>query len=63
MADQVKFEQHKYEKLKAHLEQEEQEVQTYFKPQISKGTQKILKKKQESEVGKEVHERLYNVVK
>ncbi len=31
-----------------------------FKPQLSKGSQKILKKKEEPEQAKAVHERLYS---
>lgn len=36
MNDQIRFEQKRFEKLKEIIEKEEQEVSTYFKPQISK---------------------------
>jgi hypothetical protein len=46
MADQIRFEQNRYEKLKQVIEIEEQEVSGYFKPALSKGSKKILEKKQ-----------------
>lgn len=45
MADQIRFEQHRYEKLKVVLENDEQETQCFFQPQISKGSAKINEKK------------------
>jgi hypothetical protein len=44
--------------LKQVIEIEEQNVSTYFKPQLSKGSKKILEKKQETATV--VHERLYS---
>ena len=61
MADQIRFEQQRFEKLKNHLEHEEEETSKYFKPQISKGSEKILKmKKLEETQTVTTHDRLYS---
>jgi hypothetical protein len=38
MADQIKYEQHRFEKLKSVIEKEEEEIQTMYKPTLSKKT-------------------------
>ena len=36
MADQIKYEQHRFEKLKQHIVKEEEEISTMYKPKITK---------------------------
>lgn len=43
--DQVKFEEKRFERLKKLIEEEDSQVKTYFKPQVSKGTQKLVEQK------------------
>ena len=56
LADQIKYEQHRFEKLKQHIEKEEEEFN--YKPHINKKSQKILSKKG-VENAPAAHERLY----
>ena len=50
IADQARFEQNRFEKLKLLIELEEQEAHSMFKPTLSKGSMKILEKKQQTQV-------------
>ena len=45
MADQIRFEQTKYDNLKMAMDHEEEESSKMFVPSMSKGTQKLIKKK------------------
>lgn len=45
MADQIKFEQQRFEKLKHVIEKEEEDSSVMYKPQLSKITQKLAHKK------------------
>lgn len=64
MADQMRFEQNRFEKLKHVISLEEEEVSGYFKPALSKGSKKILEKKQgelsPAPNSTSVHHRLYS---
>lgn len=66
MADQIKFEQKRFEKLQNTLLKDKEEASTFFKPQVSRGTEKILSEKKKTATVKEgtieeepVYERLY----
>jgi hypothetical protein len=57
----MRFEQNRFEKLKHYIELEEEQAQQYFKPTLSKGSKKILEKKQtDQQTANAVHERLYS---
>jgi hypothetical protein len=60
MADQIKFEQQRYNKLKQVIEKEEEEL--VHRPSINKNSEKIVQQKLgESTI--QAHERLYQSVK
>ena len=61
MADQIKFEQQRFEKLKQVIEKDENETGNLYKPQLSKKSQQLAQKKLEN--APLAHERLYNTVK
>ena len=46
MGDQIKFEQKRYEKLKQVIEKEEEDDKTKYKPQLTKKTVELAKKKE-----------------
>lgn len=48
MADQIKFEQQRFEKLRQQLEREEDETSGMYKPQLSDKSQKYAQKKLEN---------------
>ena len=62
MADQIRYEQHRYEKLKQVIENEEVENSTMFKPQLSKGSIKMITKKkvEGDDTSAAIHDRLYS---
>ncbi len=60
MADQIKYEQQRFQKLKQHIEREEEEIN--HRPSINKNSAKMVQKKQ-GENGSVAHERLYNTAK
>lgn len=62
MADQIKHEQQRYEKLKQIIEKEEENQTELFKPKLGKKTQELVQKKLETTQQQNMnpHERLYN---
>ena len=61
MADQIKFEQQRFEKLKLVIEKDENETTNLYKPQLTKRSQQLANKKNDK--GPQAHERLYQTVK
>ncbi|CDW73762.1 UNKNOWN [Stylonychia lemnae] len=61
MADQIKFEQQRFEKLKQVIEKEEEESSVMYKPQLSKKSQELAHKKLGA--APVIHERLYQSIK
>jgi hypothetical protein len=61
LADQIKYEQQRFEKLKQHIEKEDEEYN--YRPNINKKSQKILQKKGAESNTSAAHERLYQTTK